>query len=324
MYTLNIKIQKNCTFQLEVTEKSFQTQKIVNFNERCSNCDANKEPSENDHQCLTCRNGYYPEPNTLNCWTKNEMYEKGYYFDEKEKNFKKCYADCKTCSTGGNSQDMKCDSCSDEPKKYLTEPHNCISDITHYYYSSEDKLYKKCYPRCYSCKEKGTANKHNCDKCEEIYHFIYNEKGKCISETEKPSNTYIDEITNTYRLCNERYSTCYKGGDGFNHNCKDCSRDSSNNYIYHFIYNETGKCIIEAEKYSNTCLDNTTNTYRLCNESDGFFNKYTVFVIILSIVLLGGLGIVIFLCCRKKQKKDNIMNKYDMQLEDINENIEIE
>ena len=68
-----------------------------------------------------------PQPNTLNCWTKNEMYEKGYYFDEKEKNFKKCYADCKTCSTGGNSQDMKCDSCSDEPKKYLTEPHNCIS-----------------------------------------------------------------------------------------------------------------------------------------------------------------------------------------------------
>ena len=252
------------------------------------------------------------------------MYEKGYYFDEKEKNFKKCYADCKTCSTGGNSQDMKCDSCSDEPKKYLTEPHNCISDITHYYYSSEDKLYKKCYARCYSCKGKGTANKHNCDKCEEIYHFIYNEKGKCISETEKPSNTYLDEITNTYRLCNERCSTCDKGGNGFNHNCKDCAKDSSNNYIYHFIYNETGKCIIEAEKYSNTCLDNITNTYRLCKESNGFFNIYIVFVIILSIILLGGLGIGVFLCCRKKKKKDNIMNKFDIQLDDINENIEIE
>ena len=35
---------------------------IMICNERCSNCDPNKDPSENDHQCLTCRNGYYPSP----------------------------------------------------------------------------------------------------------------------------------------------------------------------------------------------------------------------------------------------------------------------
>ena len=57
-------------------------------------------------------------------------------------------------------------------KKYFSEPHNCISDITHYYYSEENNIYKRCYERCYSCYSKSTANEHNCNKCETQYHFI--------------------------------------------------------------------------------------------------------------------------------------------------------
>ena len=102
--------------------------------ERCSNCYANNEPSETNHQCTRCKNGFYLVENTNNCKTPNEMYEQGYYLDVPEGILKKCYADCKTCSLGGNSNDMKCDSCYDNPKKYLAEPNNCISDITNYYY----------------------------------------------------------------------------------------------------------------------------------------------------------------------------------------------
>ena len=299
---------KDCEFYIRVC------------NERCSECDAYKEPSENAHRCLKCKNGYYlaENKNTFNCWTKNEMYEKGYYLDEKSDTFKKCYADCKTCSIGGNSNDMKCDSCSDDPNKYLIEPHNCISDITHYYYSKEDKIYKKCYERCYSCNEKGTANEHNCNKCEESYHFIYNETGKCISESEKPSNTYLDTNNNVYRLWYERCSTCDKGGDESNNNCKDCAKDKFNNYSYHFIYNEKGKCISESEKPSNTYLDNIKNTYRLCNESDGISNKYIIIGIILSIILIVVLAIIAFLCYRKKPKENKMINKFEFELDEIN------
>ena len=295
--------------------------------ERCQNCNANIEPSENEQNCLKCKNGYYLFENTFNCLTKNEIYEKGYYISEKENIIKKCYADCKTCLTGGDSNDMNCDTCAGE-KKYFSEPHNCISDITHYYYSEENNIYKRCYERCYSCYSKSTANEHNCNKCETQYHFIYNETGKCINETEKPSNTYLDNITNTYRLCYERCSTCDKDGDIYNNNCKDCARNqTTNNYIYHFIYNETGKCINESEKPSKTCLDNTTNTFILCYESESESDDFTItpiiLVIILSIILIGGLGIMIILCYRKKQiknRKDNT-DKY-FQLEPISEDKE--
>ena len=254
--TKNIKIKFRNYGKIVVATKDCEFNIRV-CNERCSECDPNKEPSENAHQCLKCKSGYYLAENTFNCWTKNEMLEQGYYYDEKNKNYKKCYQDCKTCSIGGNSNDMKCNSCSDNPKKYLVEPHNCISDITHYYYSKENEIYKKCYNRCFSCNEKGTENEHNCNKCEEPYHFIYNETGKCISEAEKPSNL---------------------------------------------------------------CLDNTTNTYIICDEPKGGINKTIVIIIIaLSIILIAGIGITVFLCCRKKPKEIKTVDKF-MELDNIEDN----
>ena len=281
-FTLNgVILQKNTIFKVtqNLNFKSTETKKITikftNYgkiisgtsscefyirvcHERCSNCNANNDPSETNHQCTGCKNGFYLVENTNNCKTPNEMYEQGYYLDVPDGYLKKCYADCKTCSYGGNSNDMKCDSCYDSTKKYLAEPNNCISDITNYYYSTEDNRYKKCYSRCHSCYGKGTEGENNCKKCADQYHFIYNVERKCISESEKPSNTYLDISTNTYRLCYERCSTCDVGGDETNNNCKNCAKD------FHFIYNETGKCISESEKPSNTYLDTATNTYKLC------------------------------------------------------------
>ena len=40
------------------------------------------------------------------------------------------------------------------------------------------------------------STNHNCDMCKQdengnyIYHFIYNQLGQCITEQEKPDNTY--------------------------------------------------------------------------------------------------------------------------------------
>ena len=58
---------KDCEFNIRVC------------NERCSECDPNKEPSENAHQCLKCKSGYYLAENTFNCWRFLQyLYERSY------------------------------------------------------------------------------------------------------------------------------------------------------------------------------------------------------------------------------------------------------
>ena len=174
---------------------------------RCSNCN-DLDANDNNHQCSECKPGYFFIENTNNCMTKQEMIGTKYYFDETSQKFKKCFEDCLTCSIGGDSNDMKCDTCG-TPKQYYAEPHNCIDDITHYYKDEENNIYKECYPTCYSCNAKSTESEHNCKICEDNYHFIYNVKGKCITAEESPSNTYLDPNDNTYKLNYERCSSCH-------------------------------------------------------------------------------------------------------------------
>ena len=245
---------KTCAFNIRVCH------------ERCLDC-YDLDVKESNYQCKICNNGLYFVENTNNCMSKEEMEGTNYYFDEEKSLFIKCYNNCLTCFGRGDINDMKCNSCIN--KKYLAEPNNYIDDITNYYYSEEDKKFKKCYFTCYSCYDKSNKSEQNCEKCIDSYHFIYNEKGKCISENEKPSNTYLNLETNTFELCYDRCEKC----DGFPE-CKECLKDESNNFIYHFVYNEKGKCISENEKPSNTYLNLETNTFELCydrcEKCDGF------------------------------------------------------
>ena len=59
---------------------------------------------------------------------------------------------------------MKCKICSGS-KPYLAEHNNCIADITHYYYDSTQKIYKKCYSDCNTCFAGGNANDMKCKSC---------------------------------------------------------------------------------------------------------------------------------------------------------------
>ncbi len=257
--------------------------------ERCSDC-YDIDPNNLNHQCKKCSEGYYFIKNTYNCMTKEEMQGTKYYFDKEKNMFLECHSNCLTCFDKGDNKDMKCSTCDDN--KYLAEPNNCIEDITNYYYSEENKKYYKCYITCYSCFDKGNDNEHNCKICNDPYHFIYNEKGKCITENEKPTNTYLDKESNTYQLCYQRCSSCKEKGDNINNNCEDCLKDENNNYTYHFIYDEKGKCISENEKPTNTYLDKNTNTYLKCYER----------------------------CSSCKEKGDNINNNCEDCLKDENNN----
>ena len=73
-----------------------------------------------------------------------------------------------------------------------------------------------------------------------------------VSMKKKPSNIYLDNETNIYRLCYERCSTCDLKGNATNNNSKECLRDENNTFLFHFVYNRKGLCLNESEKPSNT------------------------------------------------------------------------
>ena len=141
------------------------------------------------------------------------------------------------------------------------------------YLDLENNQYRYCYEKCSLCDERGDESNNNCRECLKdgnnfyIYHFIYNETGRCLSESDKPSNTYLDLETNTYRKCYERCSLCDEGGDESNNNCRECLKYENNSYIFHFVYNDKGKCLSDDEKPSHSYLDLNDNTYKLSSES---------------------------------------------------------
>ena len=199
-----------------------------------------------------------------------------YYFDSATQNFKKCYARCQSCNGKGTESNNNCNKCLDTYHFIYNAAGNCISESekpSNTYLDISTNTYRLCYNRCSKCNKAGDATNNNCDACETNYHFIYNAEGKCISESEKPSNTYLDISTNTYRLCFSRCSKCSKGGSQTNNNCDECGKDINNNYIYHFVYNETGKCITESEKPSNTYFDEGSNMFKKCYDSCSTCNK---------------------------------------------------
>ena len=88
-------------------------------------------------------------------------------------------------------------------------------------------------------------------KCEDSYHFIYNElnKGKCIHENEKPINTYLDLETNVYELCYERCNKCSQKSDIVNNNCEECAKDNNGNYKYHFLENKKENVLMKKKNH---------------------------------------------------------------------------
>ena len=120
-----------------------------------------------------------------------------YYFDANV--FKKCYTDCATCSTGGNANDMKCNTCAGS-KPYFAEPHNCIADITHYYHDSTQKIYKKFYIDCNTCFAGGNVNDMKCKSCSGSKPYLAEPNKSCSGS--KPylaePNNCIADITHYY------------------------------------------------------------------------------------------------------------------------------
>ena len=79
-------------------------------------------------------------------------------------------------------------------------------------------------------------------------HFIYNQTGQCISELDKPDDTYYEEENDTYIKCYDTCSKCSGAGNSSYHNCAKCATG------YHWIYNKPTFCIPDEDKPNDTYL----------------------------------------------------------------------
>ena len=253
--------------------------------ERCSSCELKgNELNNNCKECLKDENNNYKYHFIYSeegkCIDENEK-QSNTYLDKKSNTYKLCYEKCSLCEEKGDNLNNNCKDClKDENNNYIyhfvyNQGGKCISDNekpSNTFLNKQSNTYELCYERCSSCEEKGNNLNNNCKECLKdennnyIYHFVYTEKGKCISENEKPSNTYLDKKTNTYELCYEKCASCEEKGNDLNNNCQECAKDEKNEYIFHFIYNEKGKCISSKEKPTNTYLDLKSNTFLKCYE----------------------------------------------------------
>ena len=181
--------------------------KICEFNirfcyDRCLECN-DIDPNETFHQCTKCKDDFYKIENTTNCMTINEMKDNhSYYLDRKEKIFRLCYHSCSECdNVEPNETSHQCLKCQDD-FYFIENTKNCMNlnqtENSHYYYDVNSKIFRQCLNECSTC-----FNEEFCTNCAEGYHFIYNEKGKCISEPKEGDLLYLDEETNTYIKCPE-------------------------------------------------------------------------------------------------------------------------
>ena len=194
------------------------------------------------------------------------------YLDEDDNTYKKCYDTCGTCNKAGDSTNPNCLTCPPGYHFIYNRPGVCIKEsekCTSCYLDEDDDTYKECNSKCKTCSKAGTSDSPNCDSCPTGYHFIYNQTGLCIPESEKPEDTYLDNDTDTYKKCYETCASCSKGGSLTEHNCNECAKDNNGNYLYHFIYTKEGNCVSENEKCAGCHLHEENNTYILCYESCG-------------------------------------------------------
>ena len=110
--------------------------------------------------------------------------------------------------------------------------------------------------------------------------------------------------------------------------CKECLKDRSNNYLYHFIDNSKGKCITENEiKDGQYYLDNKDNIYKKCPEGTIKVennecieeNKIQIYIIIIIIFLIILILIALFCIYRKlsRKRRNNVLIEESKNMKEI-------
>ena len=138
--------------------------------------------------CEKCHTGFYPMENDIKFKGKYfECYKEihGYYLDETNSIFKKCYETCETCDKKGDDVNHNCISCKSDYKYEL----NLSNNINCYTSCTEDPTYKyqfrhKCYEECPNeISIKSETKEFYCEaKCPKKYPFEIIETQNCVNK----------------------------------------------------------------------------------------------------------------------------------------------
>ena len=176
----------------------------------CATC--SKGGSSESHNCNTCASGYHLIVDQPGMCIKESNCPDGYYLDEEDDTYKKCYDTCKKCTKGGDSTSHNCAKCADGYYFIYNKVGYCIKqgEQPNNTYLDDD-TYRECYSTCGTCEKAGSQTSNNCKTCyvyingTYAYHFIYTQEGQCVGDDQKCTNCYLDEDDNTYKKC---YDTC--------------------------------------------------------------------------------------------------------------------
>ena len=240
----------------------------------CKTCDY--EDSTNPI-CNTCNtiNSYYPlEINGLIYCYLNENRPDGYFLyinveDNTKSFYKKCNYACESCSTDESTTSTNCINCK---STYFEDPSitgltykNCITntaEIDGYYFDGTQ--FVSCPSKCSKCTLTSNSN-NKCISCNKNsnYYPLYKNTGylTCITESEKPTNTYFDSENEIFLECFSACATCTSKGTLSKTNCLTCAE----NYIP--LTTDSTQCIINCDNYfyvhnnQNKCCNSCPISY---------------------------------------------------------------
>ena len=222
----------------------------------CNNSIHNCKECHNSTYCVKCEDNYFFINNNRNkCVKVDENNEKKYIFD----NISNIYYSCNNSIPGCDecSGKNECIKCNDNYYFIGEDRTKCNNDINIKIYYTEDNgtSYYPCNNAIQNCNE--CTKKTNCNKCNEGYYLMEEDKNKCYNDTEKIINYYTNDNGTTYKLCNTSINHCEKCIDELH--CIKCEdnyiliKNISNSKCYkeNEIENEKDKYYIEEDNNNN-------------------------------------------------------------------------
>ena len=175
----------------------------------------------NNDLCIKCNINFYPMQNDpsnigeyINCY--KEL--KGYYLDEYEFLFKKCYYKCETCEIKGDNKTNNCLKCNlDFPIGFNINNYlNCFKNCNYYYYFDNDNNYfctfnnscPKEYPKLIKDKKECIKNDIN-NLMKDILKYEKNETKEENKNKKEEEAKYYDAILDNIEegFTSENYDT---------------------------------------------------------------------------------------------------------------------
>ena len=251
------------------------------YNDTCyDKCPSKTKSSNEDKIC-----SFFDCPKFYNYYQNSCLVEipEGYYCNDTiSKTIDKCLSTCKTCKFGNN-----CTTCGGTYKYFYFG--KCLENCSQGY--SNISGIDTCNCQIKGCEECTDNEEGLCTKCAKDYYAKEDDDNqgdmkRCYKD---PPFYYLNKSNNIYERCYHSCQFCYGRGDKKNHNCKNCTSNSTFSikqtidgdeieifncyefcdYYYYFVDNDyfctnTSKCPFDYPYL----IENKSECVKLCNTEE--------------------------------------------------------